>query len=177
MYFIEVFALRYKYCAGADLGRQGSIVIHDRESGNIRIVDLKEVGQFKLGSSWMTTIPQELIRLDGPCYCIFEDVNGGGGIYRLDANLSQKAVSESVFQFGYNAGSVLAQLISAGWELGAVQVPVWRSKYPIKGKNASIPYAKGLMPDLADRITRHDIADAALISLLARQLCDKGDAS
>lgn len=159
------------------MGRQGSIVIHNRENGDVRIVDLKTIGQTQVGSCKMTQIPQNLIRLDGPCYCLFEDINGGGGIYRLDANLSQKAVSQSVFQFGYNAGSVLAQLIAVGWDLGAVQVPTWRSKYPIKGKNSSIAHAKGLMPNLADKITRHDIADAALISLIARQLCDKGDAS
>lgn len=150
-------------------------MIIDRGTGDVRIVDLKTIGQIQMGSCKMTRIPQGLISLDGPCYAIFEDVNGGGGIYRLDPNLSQKVVSETVFQFGYNAGSVLAQLVSVGWDLGAVQVATWRSKYPIKGKNASISHAKELMPDLADQITRHDIADAVLISLIAKQLCDKVD--
>lgn len=150
-------------------------MIHNRGTGDVRIVDLKEVGQTQMGSCKMTRIPQGLISLDGPCYALFEDVNGGGGIYRLDPNLSQKMVSQTVFQFGYNAGSVLAQLATVGWDLGAVQVATWRSKYSLRGKNASIDLAKELMPGLAGKITRHDIADAVLISLIARQLCDKED--
>jgi hypothetical protein len=162
------------FYAGIDPGANGAISILSPD-GYIQIIDLTTLPLKKLGTVTYFAPPLTLLADFPGCRCLCEAVSGDAGLHgnkSQDKDAGQAYIAGRMFQFGSSAAGIYTLALASGWQMQAALPTQWKPKYGLKGANKqkSIAKAQALYPAIANRITRHDIAEAVLLMDLSKQL-------